>query len=246
MSARFAGRVALVTGAARGLGEGIARRLAAEGAHVVVVDRAGADAVARDIGGTALTVDLAEAPAIEAMIDRVAADHGGIDLLVPNAGVPQRAMPVADLDVETIDRLLTVNVRGVVLTCKYAIPHLRPGASVVITASIGARRPREGMTVYNATKGALVTFTRGLAAELAPDVRVNAVNPVLTETAFVTEMNGGAPLDAAARAAMVAGIPMGRPATPADVASAVAYLASDDAGFLTGVCLDVDGGRSIR
>jgi 3-oxoacyl-[acyl-carrier protein] reductase len=248
---RFVGRTAIVTGAASGFGEATARAFAAEGASVVVadLDLAGAERVAKELDSAlAVQTDVADPEAVRELVDQTVGTFGGLDVLVNNAGIPHRAMPLVDLDVETADRVLAVNVRSVFLTCKYAVPHLqrRPGASIVNVASIGALRPRPGMTVYNATKGAVLTMTRGLAAEVAPAVRVNAVNPVVAETGFVKGAQGVDTIPDEIRAAMVAGIPMGRPATTTDVAEAILYLASDTASFLTGVCLDVDGGRSIQ
>jgi 3-oxoacyl-[acyl-carrier protein] reductase len=248
---RFTGRVAVVTGAGSGFGEATARAFASEGASVVVadIDLAAAERVAKELDSAiAVAVDVADPDAVSEMVDATVTAFGGIDVLVNNAGIPHRAMPLVDLPVETADRVLAVNVRSVFLACKYALPHLqqRPGASIVNVASIGALRPRPGMTVYNATKGAVLTLTRGLAAEVAPAVRVNAVNPVVAETGFVKGAQGIDVLPDEVRAAMVAGIPLGRPASTRDVAEAILYLASDTANFLTGVCLDIDGGRSIQ
>jgi 3-oxoacyl-[acyl-carrier protein] reductase len=157
-------------------------------------------------------------------------------------------MPLWDLPEGEFDRQFAVNVRGVFLGCKYAVPALkaRGGGVIVNTSSIGARRPRRGVTAYNASKGAVLTLTRGLAGEVARDkIRVCAVCPVAADTAFMLTVRGE-PLDERSRSTLVRGIPLGRLCAPDDVAGAVTFLASDDAGFLTGVCLDVDGGRSIE
>ena len=175
-------------------------------------------------------------------------EFGGIDVMVNNAGVPHRSGALVDLDVETVDQQLAVNVRSVFLGCKYAVPalHRRNGGVIVNVASIAAKRPRPGLTVYNATKAAVITLTRGLAVEVAPDIRVNAVNPVIAETGFVRSLTGSDALPDDLRKNWISGIPLARTASAQDVANGIVYLASEPAGFLTGVCLDIDGGRSIQ
>lgn len=251
---RFTDKVAVVTGAAGGFGEAIARRFADEGASVVVadVDEAGADRVAnaiRDGGGEAQAVrtDVSSAEDVERMIAAAVDKFGGLDVLVNNAGVAHRGMMLADLPEEEYDRVFDTNTKGVYLGVKYAVPALRErgGGTIVNTASIGAVSPRPMLTAYNATKGAVITMTRGLAVELASfKIRVNAVNPVAADTAFMRGVYGSEMSDRA-REALIANIPLGRLTEPRDVAAAVLFLASDEAEFLTGVCLDVDGGRSI-
>jgi 3-oxoacyl-[acyl-carrier protein] reductase len=148
--------------------------------------------------------------------------------------------------VETFDRMFALNVRSVYLAAKCCVPHMPSGGSIVVTSSIGGIRPRPGVTAYNAAKGAAVTLTRGLATELAPDIRVNAVLPVSAATGFDKQAIGLDVMPENLEKAVIKGIPMGRRATPEDVANAVLFLASDASSFLTGVCLDVDGGRSIQ
>jgi 3-oxoacyl-[acyl-carrier protein] reductase len=141
--------------------------------------------------------------------------------------------------------MFAVNVRSVYFAAKYCVPQMGQGGSMIATASIGGIRPRPGMTAYNASKGAVITLVRGLATELAPAIRVNAVLPVSAATGF--DKNAiGSDMPESLERAIVRGIPMGRRATPEDVANAVLFLASDEASFLTGVCLDIDGGRSIQ
>src|SRR6184192_4154751 len=245
---RFDGKIAIVTGAGSGFGEAIATRFAREGARVVVADvneengRRVASAIARE-GGTARfsRADVSRSADVKAMIDDAVAGFGGLDVLVNNAGFSHRITPLWELAEEEYERVFATNVRGVYLGCKYAVPVMkeRGGGVIVNTASIGAVAPRPGVTAYNATKGAVLTLTRGLAVEVAPfRIRVNAVNPVAAATGLDT-------LPDELRRQLVTTIPLGRLTEPRDVAAAVLFLASDEAEFLTGVCLPVDGGRSI-
>lgn len=255
---RFRGKVALVTGAAAGFGEAIARRFAAERAAVVLADvndlrgeEISADIVAN--GGLARYVhtDVSVAADVRAMIAAAVESFGGLDILVNNAGFTHRTQPVWELDEADYDAVFATNTKGVWLGVKYAVPVMRErgGGVIINTASIGAVAPRPGVTVYNATKGAVMTMTRGLAVELAEHgIRVNAVNPVAADTNFMKKAYGRDDMEhlsERAVEALTAGIPLGRLTRPEDVAGAVAFLASDDAAFLTGVCLPVDGGRSI-
>ena len=252
---RFDGQTAIVTGAGSGFGEAIATRFAREGARVVVADvneengRRVASAIAGE-GGTARFVrtDVSRAADVKAMVDEALSAFGGLDVLVNNAGFSHRTMPLWELPEEEYERVFATNVRGVYLGCKYAVPVMkqRGGGVIVNTASIGAVAPRPGITAYNATKGAVITMTRGLALEVAPfKIRVNAVNPVAAETGFMKGAVGVEKLPEEFRKQLVATIPLGRLTEPRDVAAAVLFLASPDAEFLTGVCLPVDGGRSI-
>ncbi|MPY95950.1 MAG: glucose 1-dehydrogenase [Acidimicrobiia bacterium] len=249
---RFSGTVAVVTGAAKGFGEAISRRFVAEGASVVLgdFDTAG-EAVAADLGERAAfrAVDVTRSEDVAALVSLATERFGRLDVLCNNAGYSHLAMPMHELPEEDFDRQFAVNVKGVYLGCKHAVPVMiaQGGGVIVNTASIGAKRPRSGVTAYNASKGAVVTLTRGLAHELGRHkIRVNAVCPVASNTAFMEGVRGGERLDERARGALVRGIPLGRLCEPADVAASVTFLASEDAAFLTGVCLDVDGGRSIE
>ena len=167
------------------------------------------------------------------------------DIVATNAGLPHRATYMVKLTAEEFDFMWAVNVRSVFFATKYFTPHMAPGSVIVSTASIGGRRPRKGLTPYNASKAAVITLTRGLATELAPDIRVNCVAPVSAATGFDMNSMGVQDLPEHVEKRVVDGIPMGRRAVPDDVANAVMFLASDESEFLTGVCLDVDGGRSI-
>jgi 3-oxoacyl-[acyl-carrier protein] reductase len=243
------GRVVLVTGAGSGLGAAIARRFAGGGARVLVtdVDGGAAEHVAAGLSDAiALEVDVTSSAQVEAAVQVAEQRFGGLDVLIANAGLTHRLGPVEDLPESEFDRVVGINVKGVFLCAKYAIPALRRrGRGVIVnTASIAAVAPRAGLAVYNASKGAVATMTRSLAVELAPMIRVNAVMPVAADTNFMLgSFDGG--LTDTTRDALVGTIPMGRLCEPEDVAAAVEYLASDDAAFLTGVCLPVDGGRSI-
>jgi len=252
---RFDGKVAIVTGAGSGFGEAIAKRFAAEGARVIVADvhEGNGQRVAAAIesgGGAARFVrtDVSRAADVEAMVGAAVGAFGELDVLVNNAGFAHRVMGLWDLPEEDYELMFATNVKGVFLGCKYAIPVMRRrgGGAIVNTASIGAVSPRPGATMYNASKGAVATLTRGLAREVAPfKIRVNAVNPVAADTAFMKTALGVDSLPSDLREQLVSTIPLGRLTEPSDVATAVLFLASDEAAFLTGVCLAVDGGRSI-
>ncbi|MEO1062271.1 MAG: SDR family oxidoreductase [Actinomycetota bacterium] len=245
---RFEGRRAIVTGGGSGFGEAICRRLAAEGARVLVadIDPTAAARVADQLPDSLpFEIDVTDEDRHDEMAAAAVDEWGGIDVVAANAGLPHRVSPMLELPTADFDRMWTINVRSIFFAARSCVPHMPEGASIVVTASIGGRRPRPGLTAYNASKGAAIVLTKNLAAELAPAVRVNCVTPVSAATGFDKQAIGLDELTDAMEAQVVAGIPMGRRAQPDDVAAAVAYLASDDARFLTGVALDVDGGRSI-
>lgn len=251
---RLDGRAALVTGAGSGFGAEIARRFAAEGARVAVNDlRADAaqstvDAIAQP-GGTAVAApgDVTDAEAVAGMIERCVAAFGRMDILVLNAGVPQRPTPIEDIPEATFDAIFAANVRSLYLGLRFAVPQFRAqgGGNVIITASTIASRPRPGLGLYAASKGAALSLMKAMAVELAPlKVRVNALCPSAADTPMLKEFMGGA-VTPEARTLFTSRVPLGRLCTPKDVADTAVFLASDEAGFLTGIAIDIDGGRSI-
>ncbi len=253
---RFENKRVVVTGAGSGFGEAIAKRFAAEGAQVLLADinEEGLARVAGEIneaGQTAATVkcDVSQEAEVENMIAKCVDGYGGIDVLVNNAGYSHLQKLLWKISVEEFDAVFAVNTRGVFLGCKHAIPHMIEGGggAIVNIASIGAIAPRPGVTPYNGTKEAVLTMTKGLALEVAKkNIRVNAVNPVAADTAFMNSAMGTeGPLSDEWTETLAATIPRGRLTEPKDVAAAVTYLASEDADFLTGTHINVDGGRSI-
>jgi 3-oxoacyl-[acyl-carrier protein] reductase len=226
----------------------MARSFTREGARVIVadIDRAGAQRVSSELAGAIpFEIDVRDEAQNLALAAAAVDEWGGIDVVCANAGAAHRVANLVDLPVEDFDRMFALNVRSVYLAAKSCVPHMQPGSSIVATASVGGTRPRPGLTAYNASKGAVITLVRGLAGELAPDIRVNAVLPVSAATGFDKSAFGVDDMPERVEKAIVRGIPMGRRAAPDDVANAALFLASDEASFLTGVCLDVDGGRSI-
>jgi 3-oxoacyl-[acyl-carrier protein] reductase len=248
---RLDGQVAIVTGAASGFGRGIAEAYVREGARVVIadIDAAGAAALARQLGpGTlAQRCDVTRRADIDAAI-ALAHDHfGGVDILVNNAGATHTNQSLLSVTEAEFDWIYAVNVKAIYHATLAIVPAFarRGGGVILNTASTAGVRPRPGLTWYNGSKGAVITLTRSMAAELAPlKIRVNAINPVIGETALLEQFMG-APDSAEIRAKFIAGIPLGRMSTPADVANAALFLAEPASNFITGVCLDVDGGRCV-
>lgn len=247
---RLSGKIAAVTGAASGFGEGIARRFAEQGARVIVADiddRAGL-AVARSLGdsGRFVHTDVSRADDMDGMIGAALETFGGLDILVNNAGFTHRNRPMLEVTEEEIDRIHAVNVKSLYFGAKSAVPVFRErGGGVILNiASTAGVRPRPGLVWYNGSKGAVITITRSMALELAPDaIRVCALNPVAGETGMLHLFMGADTPER--REQFVSTIPLGRLSTPRDVADAALFLCSDEARFLTGVCLEVDGGRCI-
>ncbi|NDP43867.1 MAG: glucose 1-dehydrogenase [Aromatoleum sp.] len=250
---RLSGKIAIVTGAGSGFGEGIAKRFAQEGAKVVVNDIAfdNGERVARDIvaaGGEAkfCAGDVSSDRDVSRLVAFALAAFGDLDIVVNNAGTTHRNQPLLDVTEDEFDRIYRVNVKALFLTAKHAVPHFRKkknGVFVTIASTAGVR-PRPGLTWYNGSKGAAIVTSRSMAAELAPDnIRVNIINPVAGETAMLVDFMGEDTPEM--RAKFVSTIPLGRLSRPSDIATAAVFFASDEAAFITGACLEVDGGRCI-
>lgn len=245
----------IVTGAGNGIGEGIAKRLAAEGAQVLVndINEAGGQRVVAEIaaaGGTAafFKADVTRSDEVKALVDESVRLYGKLDAMVNNAGWTHRNRPALEVSEEEFDRCFSINVKSIYLATLHATPVFRTngGGSFINIASTAGVRPRPGLTWYNGSKGAVITISKSLAAELGPDnIRVNCINPVFNpDTGLAAEFAGG-PVDDARRAKFLATIPLGRFSTALDVANAALYLASDEAAFISGVCIEVDGARCV-
>jgi 3-oxoacyl-[acyl-carrier protein] reductase len=252
---RLEGKVAIVTGAGSGFGEGIARRFAAEGARVVVndVNAHSGERVAGEIrtaGGKAifLRADVTRGAEWSGMIGAAESAFGGLDVIVNNAGWTHRKKPYLEVTEAEFDRVYAVNVKSVYLSALHAVPVFRRhgGGCLVNIASTAGLRPRPGLTVYNSSKAAVILLSKSMAAEFGPErIRVNCVNPVFSaDTALSAEFAGGE-ITEEVRQRYLATIPLGRFSTPLDVANACLYLASDEAAFVSGTCIEVDGARCV-
>ena len=249
--AQLTGKVALVTGAAGGFGEGIARLFVAEGARVLIADLDAEKArrVADELGPSARAVgcDVSKAEDVNAAVAACVAAFGPPDIVVNNAGTTHRNQPMLEVDEATFDRVFNVNVKSIYHMTRAVVPLMRKrgGGSIINIGSTAGIRPRPGLTWYNASKGAVNLLSKSMAAELGPDnIRVNAICPVMGATGLIEQFLG-VPDTPENRARVIVGIPLGRLSTPDDVAQAALYLASDASCFITGVELPVDGGRTI-
>lgn len=252
---RLKDKVAIITGAGSGFGEGIAKRFAQEGAKIVVndINTAGGERVAAEIiaaGGKALFVraDVTRSADWANLVSASQSAYGRVDVVVNNAGWTHRNKPYLEVTESEFDRVYAVNVKSIYLSAIHALPAFRKqgGGCFVNIASTAGLRPRPGLTVYNSTKGAVILMSKSMAAEFGPDgVRVNCVNPVFSpETALSAEFAGGA-VTPETKAKFLATIPLGRFSTPLDVANACLYLASDEASMISGSCIEVDGARCV-
>ncbi|MEX2630595.1 MAG: glucose 1-dehydrogenase [Tistlia sp.] len=248
---RLQDRTALVTGAASGFGEAIARTFAREGARVAVLDLNGdgAERVAGEIGERAIAIacDVTSGPAVAAAVERCRAAFGSLGIVVNNAGWSHRNQPMLEVDEASYDKVFAVNVKSIYHMAQAALPVMRAqGHGVILNVgSTAGISPRAGLSWYNATKGAVNTLSRSMAVELAGEnIRVNCIAPVIGETALL-ETFMGAPDTPENRAKFLATIPIGRMSKPQDIANAALYLASDEASLVTGVVLPVDGGRTV-
>ena len=244
---RLAGKTAIVTGGGSGFGAGIARKFTSEGAHVFVVDINGdaASAIAKEVGGTAVTCDVSTAASVNALAETVLS-KGPLDILVNNAGVTHLPSAMEDVTEPDFDRVFNVNMKSVYLFARAFVPHFKQRKAGVIlnVASTAGVSPRPRLNWYNASKGWMITATKTMAVELAPEgIRVNAINPVAGDTPLLKTFMGEDTPEI--RAKFLSTIPLGRFSTPEDMGNAACFLCSDEASMITGVAMEVDGGRCI-
>lgn len=247
---RLDGKSAIVTGGASGFGAGIARRFAAEGARVLIADINGeaASRLAGELGDAAagLKVDLTDAGDVDNMVATAGRLCGGIDILVNNAGIGHTPQALESLPEDIFDRLFEVNIKSIYRTAQRVVPVMKEagGGAILNMASTAGVSPRPNLTWYNASKGWVITATRSMAIELAgARIRVNALNPVAGETPLLKTFMGEDTPET--RAKFIASIPLGRFSTPEDIGAAACFLCSDEASMITGVALEIDGGRCI-
>ncbi len=245
---RLKGKIAIVTGGASGFGAGIAKKFAAEGAKVMVADLnfSAAEEIATEIGGIAQLCNVSDPSSISEMREAVLSAYGHLDILVNNAGTTHLPLELEDVTMADFEKVYNVNIKSVYLTAKAFVPHFKSRKSGVIlnVASTGGVSPRPRLTWYNASKGWLITATKGMAVELASSgIRVNAINPVAGETPLLKSFMGEDTPEI--RAKFLSTIPIGRFSTPEDMGNAACFLCSDEATMITGVAMEVDGGRCI-
>ena len=247
---RLKNKVAIVTGAGSGFGKGIALTFANEGAKVMLVDIdfKSVERLAKEIGGNVLATkaDVSKNLDVELMIENTIKEWGKLDILVNNAGTTHRNKAIIEVSEEEFDYIFSVNVKSIFLTTKSVIPFMKKQGNGVILniASTAGKRPRPGLVWYNTSKGAVITATKAMAIELAPfRIRVNAINPVAGETGMLHLFMGEDTPEK--RSEFVSSIPWGRLSQPQDIANAALFLCSDESDMVTGVSMEVDGGRCI-
>lgn len=247
---RLSGKTAIITGGASGFGAGIARKFIAEGCRVMIADINGEATaqMAAELGDDAVAhqVDVSDGASVDEMAKAAQALWCDVDILINNAGVTHLPAPMEDVSESDFDRVLAVNVKAVYLTAKAFIPQMKArGRGVILNvASTAGVSPRPNLNWYNASKGWMITATKTMAVELAPNgIRVNALNPVAGETPLLKSFLGEDTPEM--RAKFLSTIPLGRFSTPEDMGNAACYLCSDEASMITGVAMQVDGGRCI-
>ena len=254
MNGRLQGLVAIVTGGGSGFGENISGAFTAQGARVMVADLnrpsgERVDQALKQQGHAAdfCPIEVSRSADWANLVKATLAAFGRIDVVVNNAGVSHANQPMLNISEEEFDRLYAVNVKSIYLSAKHCVPVFRRqgGGSFINIASTAAVRPRPGLSWYNGSKGAVVLLTKSFAVELAPDkIRANAINPAIADTPLLTTFMGAADTPEN-RARFIASIPLGRLCEPADVANAAVFFADPASAFITGTCLEVDGGRCI-
>ncbi len=248
---RLQNKTAIVTGGASGFGAGIVRKFVAEGARVMIADinGDGAAELAAELGDPAMaqSVDVSSGASVDAMVEAALKAFGQVDILVNNAGVSHLPAAMEDVSEADFDRVYNVNIKSVYLTARALVPHMksRGTGAILNVASTAGVSPRPRLNWYNASKGWMITATRTMAVELAPEgIRVNAINPVAGETPLLKTFMGGEDTPEI-RAKFLSTIPIGRFSTPEDMGNAACFLCSNEASMVTGVCMEVDGGRCI-
>ncbi|AKR58453.1 3-ketoacyl-ACP reductase [Devosia sp. H5989] len=245
---RLANKTAIVTGGASGFGAGIVKKFIAEGARVMIADINGdaAHAMASELGALSQQVDVSRAESVDALAEAALKAFGNLDILVNNAGVSHMPAAMEEISEADFDRVVGVNIKSVYLTARALVPHMKANrkGAILNVASTAAVSPRPRLSWYNASKGWMVTATKSMAIELAPlGVRVNAINPVAGDTPLLKTFMGEDTPEV--RAKFLSTIPIGRFSTPEDMGNAACFLCSDEASMVTGVAMEVDGGRCI-
>lgn len=248
---RLAGKAAVITGAGSGIGRATADRFVREGARVLVADISGqrAEETCSRLGAAAVPweTDVSDATAVRAMIAYAAECFGTVDVLYSNAGIAEAVKPLSEITLDEWDRIIDVNLKAFFLCAQAVAPLMRSagGGSIIVTASIAGRRPRPGMAAYVASKSGVIGLARALAIELAPDqIRVNIINPGPAHTPMLKEFDFTEQESDALRLLGEA-LPLGKPIEPEDIAAAAVYLAGDESANVTGLVMNVDGGRDL-